>query len=311
MTALNMANPQFTMRKLADNGVIKKGNLYRIPVDLLSLDHTYNIGRQYNDPAELRAHIDQFKVAILAGANIPLIEVWVHPHTGVCEVTEGFCRTTAYQELKAEGKLANDMIDCIPFVGDLAQRRARTINSNNQLKLTKIGEAMVIQQMRDIDGMSNQEIAEAIGRSAGHVNQMLLLADGGAEIHKAVAAGDVSSTEAVKLVREFKEGAPKELERRKEIAAQNGKDKVTAAAAKPKSKKVKIDGSINNLIAAARAIKTSLGDDFQKIVLGDCAEMEEVRSDLLAELLMAIADIPEDQAPQAGNDDQLNLLDEE
>ena len=76
----------------------------------------------------------------------------------------------------------------------------------------------------------------------------------------------------------------------------------------PKPAKVKREWP-TNLVAAARAVFTSLGDDALKIIMGDCKPMEEVDSGILAELLMAISDIPRDDEPSAVVDDgQMDML---
>jgi hypothetical protein len=64
-----------------------------------------------------------------------------------------------------------------------------------------------------------------------------------------------------------------------------------------------------NLVAAARAVFTSLGDDAPKIIMGECKPMEEVDSGILAELLMAISDIPRDGEPgEVVDDGQMDML---
>lgn len=137
-----------------------------------------------------------------------------------------------------------------------------------------------------------------------------MLADGGEQVHEAVAAGKVSATEAVKIVREHREEAGAEIIRRAEVAAEQGKDRVTAATAKPKHAKQKVKREWpTNLVEAARAVFTSLGDDAPKIIMGECSEREEVDAGILAELLMAIADIPRDDEPSELVDDaQLDML---
>ena len=64
-----------------------------------------------------------------------------------------------------------------------------------------------------------------------------------------------------------------------------------------------------NVIASARALSKSLGTDLlEAVFLGNSAEMVEVNAGILAELIMAIADIPEDEECAAPDASQLDML---
>lgn len=309
-----MTNP-VTMTRLVGDKIVKRGDLFRVKIENLVIVDGFNDSRRFNDPGELRAHIDGMKAFVRSGGRLPPIEVWVNPETGATELVEGHCRTTCYRELELEGFEVKpgeplEYVNALLFAGTAAERKARIVTSNSQLALAPLGYAKVYSDLR-AEGMTNQEIAAMVGKSRGHVDQMLLLADGGEQVHEAVKAGVVSATEAVKIVREHREDAGAEIERRAEVAAEQGKGKVTAAVAKPKEPKpakIKREWPAN-LVAAARAIFTSLGDDAPKIIMGDCPEREEVDSGILAELLMAIADIPRDDEPEQQVDDgQMDML---
>lgn len=305
----------YTMTKLVGDKTVKRGDLFRVAIENLVVVEGFNDSRKFNDAAELRAHIDGMKAFVRSGGKLPPIEVWVNPETGVTELVEGHCRTTCYRELALEGYEVKpgeplEYVNALLFTGTAAERKARIVTSNSQLALAPLGYAKVYSDLR-AEGLSNAEIAAMVGKSRGHVDQMLLLADGGEKVHEAVRAGVVSATEAVHIVRQHRDEAGAEIERRAEVAAEQGKTKVTAAVAKPrepKSAKVKREWP-TNLVAAARAVFTSLGDDAPKIIMGDCKPMEEVDSGILAELLMAIADIPRDNEPvEMVDDGQMDML---
>jgi hypothetical protein len=309
-----MTAPQqlFTMNKLVAEKVVGRGDLFKVRIDSLVIVEDFNESRKYNDPAELRAHIDGMKAFVRAGGTLPAIEVFVNPETGATEVVEGHCRTSCFRELLAEdfevdGKPFTH-IPAIPFKGSMAQRRARIVTSNSQLPLSKVGEAKVYQAMRDVDGISPAEIAVLVNKSRGHIDQMLILASGGEEVHQAITDGVITPTEAVHVVRKHGGGAAQEIERLKDVAAESGKAKITGAVRK-KAAVSKREWPVN-LVSAARSIKKDFGDlTVQGIILGQAPEKIEVSTWAIAELLMAVADIPEDEDPARVDDRQIDMLD--
>lgn len=305
----------FTMNKLVSEKIVGRGDLFKVRIDSLVIVEDFNDSRKYNDPTELRAHIDGMKAFVKAGGTLPAIEVAVNPETGATEVVEGHCRTAAFRELALEGFQIDGKpfthVGAVPFKGTMAQRRARIVTSNSQLPLSKVGEAKVYQAMREIDGIPPAEIALLVNKSRGHIDQMLILASGGEEVHRAITDGVITPTESVHIIRKHGEDAPKEIERLKEVAAESGKQKITGAVRK-KAAVVKREWP-TNVVAAARAVAKSLGDETMKqVIMGQCTSDVLVGADLLAELLMAVADLPEDLVePEAGNDNQMDMLEGE
>lgn len=294
-----MTTPQqlFTMNKLVAEKVVGRGDLFKVRIDSLVIVEDFNESRKYNDPQELRAHIDGMKAFVRAGGILPAIEVFVNPETGATEVVEGHCRTACFRELLAEDfeVYGNPFthIPAIPFKGSMAQRRGRIVTSNSQLPLAKLGEAMVYLAMRDIDGLTAAEIATETRKSRGHIDQMLLLATADDDVRKAIVDGVITPTESVHIIRKHGEGAAQEIERLKEVAAESGKGKITGAVRK-KAAVVKREWPVS-LVSAARSIKKEFGDlTVQGIILGQAPEKIEVSTWAIAEMLMAVADIPED-----------------
>lgn len=279
----NAAQPQlFTMNTLIKDKTVGRADLPKVAIENLVIVEGFNESRKFNDPAELRAHIDGMKAFVRGGGTLPPIEVAVNPETGATEVVEGHCRTACFRELILEGFEIDGKplthVPAIPFKGSMAQRRARIVTSNSQLPLSDVG-------------------------------QMLILASGSPEVHQQIADGVITVTEAVHIIRKHGDDAAAEIERLKGVAAESGKKKVTGAVRK-KAVVTKREWPVN-VIASARAVAKSLGDGvFEAVILGNSPELVEVKADLLAELLMAIADVPEDEEVVPANDNQMSLIDE-
>lgn len=303
----------FTMNKLVAEKVVGRGDLFKVRIDSLVIVEDFNESRKYNDPAELRAHIDGMKAFVRSGGVLPAIEVFVNPETGATEVVEGHCRTSCFRELMAEDFAIDGKpfttVGAVPFKGTMAQRRARIVTSNSQLPLSKVGEAKVYQAMHLIDKMHPNDIAVMVGKSRGHIDQMLILASGSEEVHQAITDGVITPTESVHIIRKHGEDAPKEIERLKEIATESGKQKITGAVRK-KAAVVKREWP-SNLVAASRALRKSFSQEqINEIILGE-PHAVSVPSDIFAELIMAIVEIPEDEEPVVADYNQMDMLEDE
>lgn len=302
----------FTMNTLIKDKTVGRADLPKVAIENLVIVEGFNESRKFNDPAELRAHIDGMKAFVRGGGTLPPIEVAVNPETGATEVVEGHCRTTCFRELILEGfelepGKSLTHVPAIPFKGSMAQRRARIVTSNSQLPLSDVGRAMVYKAMREEDCMHPDDIAAMVNKSRAHVDQMLILASGSPEVHQQIADGVITVTEAVHIIRKHGYDAAAEIERLKGVAAESGKKKVTGAVRK-KAAVTKREWPVN-VIASARAVAKSLGDGvFEAVILGNSPELVEVKADLLAELLMAIADVPEDDEVVPANDNQMDML---
>jgi len=312
----NAAQPQlFTMNTLIKDKTVGRADLPKVAIENLVIVEGFNESRKFNDPAELRAHIDGMKAFVRGGGTLPPIEVAVNPETGATEVVEGHCRTTCFRELLLEGfevKPGEPLthVPAIPFKGSMAQRRARIVTSNSQLPLSDVGRAMVYKAMREEDLLHPDDIAAMVNKSRAHVDQMLIIAGASPEVHQQIADGVITITEAVHVIRKHGEDAAAEIERLKGVAAESGKKKVTGAVRK-KAAVTKREWPVN-VIASARAVAKSLGDGvFEAVILGNSPELVEVKADLLAELLMAIADVPEDEEVAPAGNNQMDMLEGE
>lgn len=279
----------YTLNNIASdkaNEAAKRGDAIRVNIKHIKIVDGFNVRTQDD---ELREHIASLLGALVANLPIPAIEVWVNPETGDIELVDGHCRFAAYLQYADIEPEFDNYISAVKFEGTPFQRKMRVASSNKQLKLSQVELGRLYIHARDVIGASRQEIAAEAGMSLAHVDQMILLASKGSpEIEAAIGEGVISATDAVKLVREFGAEAPKELERRIEVAAEQGKVKVTAKVVAPKPpSRPRVDMVVSNAVVLVNSL---LPVD----VL--CCESPERRkipvdSHALADLIMAVREM--------------------
>lgn len=279
----------FTLNGIAsdkNNQAAKRGDSIRVNIRNIKIVDGFNVRTQDD---ELREHIASLLGALVAGLPVPAIEVWVNPESGDIELVDGHCRYAAYLQYADIEPEFDNYISAVKFEGTPFQRKMRIASSNKQLKVKPVELGRLYIDARDNLGATRQEIAAEAGMSLAHVDQMILLASKGSpEIEAAIGGGAISATEAVKLVREFGDDAPKELERRIEVAAEQGKGKVTAKVSAPKPpSRPRIDLVVSNAVVLVNSL--------DEIDLGRCDDpvntKVEVDSHILADLIMAVNDM--------------------
>ncbi|QHJ83063.1 MAG: hypothetical protein [Caudoviricetes sp.] len=294
----------YTLNNIAsdkNNQAAKRGDSIRVNIKKLKIVDGFN---ERDEDDELREHIASIVVAMVAGLPIPPIEVWVNPENGDIEVIDGHQRYAGAMEYSRINPEFDNYVDAVKFNGTPFQRKMRIASSNKQLKLKPVELGRIYLHARDVLGATRQEIAKEAGMSLAHVDQMILLASKGTEeVHQAVAAGKLSSTEAVKLVREFGDEAPKELERRIEVAAEQGKAKVTAKVVAPKPSRPRIDQVVS---AAVVLTKHLTQEDIANMDNPECWQVS-LPSHAVADLLECVREMQ--QAGKALDaDKQLELI---
>lgn len=286
----------YTLNNIAsdkNNQAAKRGDSIRVNIRNIKIVDGFNVRTQDD---ELREHIASLLGALVANLPIPAIEVWVNPETGDIELVDGHCRFAAYLQYAEIEPEFDNYISAVKFEGTPFQRKMRIASSNKQLKVKPVELGRLYIQARDELGATRQEIAKEAGMSLAHVDQMILLASKGSEeVHQAVADGKLSPTEAVKLVREFGTEAPKELERRIEVAAEQGKVKVTAKVVAPKApSRPRVDLVVSNAVVFVNRL-AEMGviheiDSPQEFIVG-------VPSHALADLIMAVREMQQAGKP--------------
>jgi hypothetical protein len=141
---------------------------------------------------------------------------------------------------------------------------------------------------------------------------MLLLASAQAEVTTAVETGQISATEAVKLVRDHGQGSAAELERRKEAAKEAGKGKVTAKVAPPKKasapSRPKVDFVVSCAVVLVNSLDQQQRDDAENGLSVD--GIESVDASLLADLIGAVREMRQG-SKALDADKQLSMLEDE
>lgn len=282
----------FTLNNIAsdkENQAAKRGDAIRVNINAIKVVDGFNVRI---DDDELREHVASIAGALTANLPIPPIEVWVNPETGDIELVDGHCRFHAYQQYAEMTSDFDGYISAVKFDGTPGQRRMRIASSNKQLKLKPVELGRLYIDARDIDGLSRQEIAAEAGMSLAHVDQMIKFAGGAEPVHQAVDRGEISATEAVKLIRDFGDDAPAELNRRVEAAKEIGKGKVTAKVAAPKkaaSSRPKVDMVVSNAVVLVNGLS--------EMAREACESQENtnvlVSSHALADLIQAVNDMRE------------------
>lgn len=298
-----------TLRSLAADKIVKKVDGFRAKLSDIKVVDGFNVRLQDDD---LREHIAGIAGAIAAGLPIPPIEVWVNPETGVLELVDGHCRRAGYQQYAEIDPDFDGWVSVTKFDGTPAQRKARIVTSNSQLKLKPIELGRNYLSLRDEHNMSRQDIAREVGRSLAHVDQMILLASAKAEVIAAVEGGVISATEAVKLARDHGDDAPAELERRVEAAKEAGKDKVTAKVAgkseAPKKAAAPSRPKVDFVVSCAVVLVNSLPDVTD--ILDLSADSVLVNTALMADLIGAVSEMQAGGKPLEALDayNQLDLM---
>jgi hypothetical protein len=115
-------------------------------------------------------------------------------------VVEGHRRRRCYARCAEAGKPV-DRIHIMPFNGNDVQRLARIMTSNNQLPLSDMEQAAVIQELHNAFNQTTSEIAKLVNKSVPTVEKLLLLSTANHDVQKEVKSGTVSVDVAVDRVK--------------------------------------------------------------------------------------------------------------
>lgn len=295
----------YTLNNIAsnkENPAAKRGDAIRVQLGAIKVIDGFNVRI---DDDELREHVASIAGALSANLPVPPIEVWVNPENGDIELVDGHCRYHAFHQYAEIEPKFDGYIDAVKFEGTPFQRKMRIASSNKQLKLKPIEAGRLYIEARDVFGASRQDIATEAGMSLAHVDQMIKLAGGASEVQAAVESGEISPTEAVKLIRDHGDDAPAELERRKEAAKELGKDKVTAKVATSKKSapsRPKVDMVVSNAVVLVSRLSA------ETLLEIDRPEDTQVRvsSHALGDLLQAVREM-QDAGKPLDTDRQVEL----
>ncbi|KKY90246.1 chromosome partitioning protein ParB [Enterobacter cloacae] len=186
--------------------------------------------RDDNDERTRQADDDLFNY-LMNGGSVPPLEVIARDEGGVW-VVEGHRRRRCYARCAEAGKPV-DRIHIMPFNGSDVQRLARIMTSNNQLPLSDMEQAAVIQELHNAFNQTTSEIAKLVNKSVATVEKLLTLSTANYDVQQEVKSGAVSVDVAVDRVKTFGEKAGDVLQQDKVAAAALGKKKVTRSVISP------------------------------------------------------------------------------
>jgi ParB-like chromosome segregation protein Spo0J len=221
-----------TFKQMIKEGVIKRADRgQHIRWEDIHIEPGFNPAGRHDaedeDDISLRGHIK-------AGGTIPPLEVRPRAEGGVWLV-DGHRRYVQLGKALEEGcttllnKDGELRVDIVQFEGSDIDRVARIATSNSNKKLTPLQLGQVYKRLRGMK-KTPDEIAAIVSKTRQHVDQMLILADANHDVQEAVAAGDISATEAVKLQRQHGDNTGEVIRKAKDAA--QGK-RVTAKLVKP------------------------------------------------------------------------------
>ncbi|MEY7815927.1 chromosome partitioning protein ParB [Enterobacter cloacae] len=221
-----MAN---SFKQMTKAGVIKRTDTGMF-IALSDIHVREGFNKREDDERTRQADDDLFNY-LMNGGSVPPLEVIARDEGGVW-VVEGHRRRRCYARCAEAGKPV-DRIHIMPFNGNDVQRLARIMTSNNQLPLSDMEQAAVIQELHNAFNQTTSEIAKLVNKSVPTVEKLLLLSTANHDVQKEVKSGTVSVDVAVDRVKEFGEKAGEVLQKDKASAAAKGKKKVTRSVIEP------------------------------------------------------------------------------
>ena len=146
-------------------------------------------------------------------------------------------------------------------------------HGNNGERLNMVELAAVVRRMQGL-GMEKPEIAEALGRTGRHIDNLFVLAGANQTVKKAVASGKIAGAEAVKLLRKDPKTAAAKITEAVKKAEEKGKAKATpktmaAAPTGPKMKSVPVEQSMPEGETMGAVLKALAGKIREHVKIGD------------------------------------------
>jgi ParB/RepB/Spo0J family partition protein len=214
---------------------IKRADAMKILLSDIHEEPGFNLRREGED---LQESIDGLCAFILDGGQLPPLEVRPRAEGGVWLV-DGHRRSRALRQAIAQGYPAADedgalWVSVVAFTGNDADRVARVITSQEGRKLEPLELAEGYKRLAAF-GWDAGKIAQKVGKTRQHVEQMLTLSSANSDVLQMVADGTVAAATAVETVRKHGEGAGKVLAGELDKAKAQGKTKVTAGTMAPKA----------------------------------------------------------------------------
>lgn len=266
--------------------------LYRVPVSKIKVIPGFNVRVQSPDYI---AHRDAIRASIAANgydSTKPLAGyVAKEGDENVIYVTDGHTRLDAVNEHNADPDTAEkDEINTLPVMVQpkevsLTDLTVMLHTANSGRPLTPFELGVVVKRLLAEEDAKKADIATRLGVTTRYLDDVLLLANADSKVKQHVAAGAVSSTMAIQLLRKDADTAAAKIEAAVKATAGTGK-KATKKHTGPKMQKVKVSVSVAE------------GTDMKEIVKAVAAKVREV--------IPAVEG--EDDTKLAGVDGTVNLV---
>lgn len=211
---------------------IRRADAMKILLSDIHEEPGFNLRREGED---LQESIDALCGFILDGGQLPPLEVRPRAEGGVWLV-DGHRRSRALRQAIERGYPAADedgalWVSVVAFTGNDADRVARVITSQEGRKLEPLELAEGYKRLAAF-GWDAGKIAQKVGKTRQHVEQMLTLSSANSDVLQMVADGTVAAATAVETVRKHGEVAGAVLAGELDKAKAAGKAKVTAGTIK-------------------------------------------------------------------------------
>lgn len=221
--------------------------LYRVPVEKIKVIPGFNVRVQSPDYI---AHRDAIQASIQANgydSTKPLAGyVAKEGDENVIYVTDGHTRLDAVSIINDDPETGKaDKIAALPVLVQpkevsLTDLTVALHTANSGRPLTPYELGIVVKRLLAEDGAEKKAIAGRLGVTTRYLDDVLLLANADGKVKQHVAAGRVSSTMAIQLLRKDADSAGEAIEAAVAKTAGTGK-KATKKHAAAKTRKVKLE----------------------------------------------------------------------
>lgn len=273
--------------------------LYRVPVNKIKPIPGFNV--RVRSP-EYLAHVETLRNSIIANgydSTKPLAGyVAKEGDENVIYVTDGHSRLEAVEAVNADSDL-DVSIGSLPVLVQpkevsLTDLTVQLHTANSGRPLTPYELGVVVKRLLAEEDADKKVIASRLGVSARYIDDVLLLANAEPKVKQHVAAGAVSSTMAIQLLRKDADTAAEKIEAAVKKTAGTGK-KATKKHAGPSTRKVKV------------AVEFAAGDDMKDIVKAVAAAVrktveaedgeEDTKLSTVAGTVNLVIEVPAEEKP--------------
>lgn len=184
-----------SLRKMSTDKEVKRANGYNADPRLLWIEDGFNI-REIDE-----SHVEGFIKSYQDGKYVPPIEVRVVEvdNKRRLKVIEGHHRTVALYKLLDDG-VNIETVPVVEMSGNDIDQLTRMIKSTEGKPLTAVELAHAYRRMEKL-GLTKGQIAEEVGSSPAHINNIMLLLNAPQELKNMVQNGDYPHSLAIANIR--------------------------------------------------------------------------------------------------------------